>query len=524
MRAPRLRCLLLFGWLGLASVHWAAAQDDLADIVERCERAVVKIEVEGGSGAGLGSGFLVDANGTLVTNVHVLAGAQRAFATFPNGAKSEIRGTLVYDTARDICIAKIEGAGLPSLKIAAELPRKGERVTALGSPHGLSFSATTGIVSAIRPAEQLAREIGHPDIQGTWIQVDAALSGGNSGGPLINNRGEVVGMSTLASQGAAQNLNFGISGADILKAQETARTHQLVSLSAGVGKLAPKDEVAQRPTVERPTIPAEKIELYVKEGRENFSELLRAMRQELSRSSSALKEMRKGHEFMPPNVEPSIETARVVNTRTKKSMYYFRSQRVKDREVNRLQGRVRELESIAKSSADPSSPEALYALLSKCGPRLDPRRPGSIGFLFDAQVIVPVNDHGVVVHYDQMPYLLWTESTAGLAPGSELTQVPVYVAGTETIAVPGRGQIVVTVLYSVTDSELRNAIFGSNAVAAAEWRTWTDQTGKFKIEATLVEVTDTHAVLKKRDGTTVKVPLDRLSGNDREFLKGRRSA
>jgi hypothetical protein len=204
--------------------------------------------VEGSEGeTSLGSGFVVDPTGTLVTNVHVLAGAQRATATFPNGTACEIRGTLLFDEARDICIAQLEGQDFPVLKIATALPRKGERITALGSPQGLSFSATTGIVSAIRPAEELGPEIGRPNIKGVWIQVDAALSGGNSGGPLISDLGEVVAMSTLASQGSAQNLNFGISAADILQLQESARGQASVALPEGVGKLESSHKAHPKP-------------------------------------------------------------------------------------------------------------------------------------------------------------------------------------------------------------------------------------------------------------------------------------
>ncbi len=493
-----------------------AAEDSLVDVIQRCERAVVRIEVEGSQGRSIGSGFVADSSGTLVTNTHVLAGARRAVAIFPNGQQYEIKGTLRIDPPYDICVAKIDGTDFAFLPLARELPRKGERVTALGSPKGLSFSATSGIVSAIRPAEELGVEIGRPEMRGTWIQVDAALSGGNSGGPLINDRGEVVGVSTLASQGSAQNLNFGISAKDIRNTLDNSRSLGLISLADGVAKL----EAATRPEpgaiIARPPVPRDKLEQYVEEGRVAFNDLLRGLRSELSRNSDTLREMRKGEAYLPPGSPASAEVVRAILRKTNR--YYFRNQRVKDREINRLQTRVRELEGIRDSVTNAEDKKSLHSLLSQYGPRLDPRRNGSVGFLLDAIVLHPFNDHDVIILYENTPYLLWVESTAGLFEGTRLTPVPVYVAGTETMQVPGQIPTSATVLHSVTDAELREALFGTTTAGTGHWRFWKDRTGQYQVEATLVEVTDTQVQLKKRDGTTVNVPLPRLSKEDLEFL------
>ncbi len=202
----------------------------------------------------------------------------------------------------------------------------------------------------------------------------------------------------------------------------------------------------------------------------------------------------------------------------KSTKYFFRSQGVKDREVSRLQTRIRELEGIRDSVTDPNDKKSLYSLLSKYGPRLDPRRNGSVGFVFDAIVLHPFNDHDVIIVLEDTPYLLWVESTTGLSEGTRLTPAPVYVAGTETIHVPGQPPSAATVLHSVTDAELREALFGSTTAGTEQWRFWKDNTGQHQVEATLVEVTDTEVRLKKRDGTTLGVPLARLSKEDLEFL------
>ncbi|MEM8734604.1 MAG: S1C family serine protease, partial [Planctomycetota bacterium] len=248
-----------------------------ADVIEQAEKSVIRIEVSGDEGESLGSGFVIDDEGTFITNCHVLAGARRATAYFPNGQSSPVLGTLIIDQTRDIIVAKIRIKTAPALPIARSLPRKGEEVMALGAPKGLSFSATKGIVSAIRPAKEMAEDIGRSTIQGTWIQVDAPISPGNSGGPLINARGEVVAMSTLASQGSAQNLNFGISAKDIANAIKYSPFGKLASLSDAAAKVRMSDGEPPGPGMpSRPdggglakkSLPDDALQQYIKEARE----------------------------------------------------------------------------------------------------------------------------------------------------------------------------------------------------------------------------------------------------------------
>jgi hypothetical protein len=151
---------------------------------------------------------------------------------------------------------------------------------------------------------------------------------------------------------------------------------------------------------------------------------------------------------------------------------------------------------------------------------LDPRRDNEVGFLSRGVVIHPFNAHDVAIAFDDAPYLLWLKSTTGLARGQMLQSVPVFVAGTETIELPGSGSMAVTVLHAVTETELRQAIFGDpNALAGGDsYRVWTDATGKFKVEAMVVEKDATQVVLRKRNGETVKVPLSKLSAEDLKFL------
>lgn len=495
------------------------AQDDLADVIERCERGVVRIDVEGRKGGSLGSGFIVDDKGTLVTNVHVLAGAKNAIAHFPNGKAYAVVGTLAIDEGRDICVARIDSTETNIIPIAQDLPRKGERVTALGSPHGLSFTATTGIISAIRPADELGRDIGDPTMRGTWVQVDAALSPGNSGGPLINGKGEVVGMSTRASQGSAQNLNFGISGVDIQAAVSSSATAKLVSLADGVEKIETEDHMPESGAIiARPAVPEDSLKGYIAQGRDSFKDLTRGLSREISRTNTIYREAKKGESFIPAQIG-APPTAQIVRMRGRSSNdYFFRNETIKNREVDRLRSRVSQLEKLKDSVSDPNDNESLFSLLWNFGPRLDPRNVEKVGFMTDAIALHAFNDHDMVVQYEEAEFLLWVESTAGLSEGAELQATPVYVAGTETIEIPGLPPRSVTVLHSVTEKEMRAAIFGAGAETPAKLRKWKDSSGQFEVEAELLSTTATSVVLKKPDGSIVEVPFAKLCDEDLRFL------
>ncbi|SFI45899.1 S1C family serine protease [Planctomicrobium piriforme] len=184
----------------------------LIALIERVEPAVVRIQVKTRSGDSIGSGFLIDKDGTIVTNYHVIAGAASAEAEFRDGRKVPVEGFYGFDQNRDLAILKIAPqVGVEPLPVATEIPPKGTRVAAFGAPRGLSFTASEGIVSAIRSAKEAKHE---DEALGTVVQTTAPISPGNSGGPLVNMFGEVVAANTFTYV-EAQNLNFGISCPDI---------------------------------------------------------------------------------------------------------------------------------------------------------------------------------------------------------------------------------------------------------------------------------------------------------------------
>ena len=120
---------------------------------------------------------------------------------------------------KDIAILRvsIEGRDVSPLVMAKDLPRKGEATVAFGSPQGLSFSASDGIVAAVRTPSDMSHLGIDLRLNVTWVQTTTPISPGNSGGPLVNSRGEVIGVNTIVMNngGISQNLNFAVSAREI---------------------------------------------------------------------------------------------------------------------------------------------------------------------------------------------------------------------------------------------------------------------------------------------------------------------
>lgn len=508
------------GGQGVSTITTAAVEDgrskktgsvpdaSLADVIERAEKSVVRIEVTMADGEAIGSGFVVDNLGTLVTNFHVLAGATSAVAFFPDGRQANILGTKYIEEAKDIVIAIIDDVSAPAIPMAVTVPRKGERVTALGAPHGLSFTATTGIISAIRAGTEI-----DADRDGTWIQVDAAISPGNSGGPLINSAGEVVGMSTLASIGTAQNLNFGVSSTDINAAIRQASNSAPLTLASGLGKVKMKEESGDSPSLGEAKISDEAFAEYVSTGIKDFDELLKSLRNESTRMSMDLKEMKKGENRLPLALQGGdTPIARIKVPGQRSPKWFFESDTIKQMVVQRQIERIKVLTKLKTEIRDKTDAESLYALLWNHGPPLSVRHNESIGYADELIVVHAFNEHDALVDLDDTPYLLWAPSTAGMSAG-EILEGPVYVAGTTTAKLRSGLPMAVTVLQLVSEKQIRAAV--EKATESPDgFRTWKDKSGSFSIKAKLLGHDVNKVVLQKEDGTIVNVPLDKLSAAD----------
>lgn len=155
---------------------------------------------------GTGSGFILSKDGQLLTNAHVVAGADSVKVTLKDGRTFEgkVVGT---DPVTDVAAIKIDATDLPTVNLgdsASLVP--GQWAIAIGNPLGLDNTVTVGIISAIGRSSS---QVGVPDKRVRFIQTDAAINPGNSGGPLLNDRGEVIGVNT-AIRADAQGLGFAI--------------------------------------------------------------------------------------------------------------------------------------------------------------------------------------------------------------------------------------------------------------------------------------------------------------------------
>ena len=238
--SSRARTLLLVGGLlaalvlgiGLGAASFAALDDGSGTVVRQvtiegsepvssealsasriydaAERSVVEISAGSGSGRAQGSGFVFDEQGHIVTNQHVVAGATTISVRFSNGVErsAELVGT---DASTDLAVIDVDASAslLEPLRIAdSSAVEVGDAVYALGSPFGLEGTFTSGIVSALH------REMTAPNnytITDT-IQTDAAINHGNSGGPLLDDRGRVIGVNAQieSDSGGSDGVGFAI--------------------------------------------------------------------------------------------------------------------------------------------------------------------------------------------------------------------------------------------------------------------------------------------------------------------------
>lgn len=187
----------------------------LADLFEKSDDGVVKVfirrSIELPTGRSLGSGFVYDVNGHIITNNHVVEEAQKITVTFLDGASynAKVIGT---DPYTDLAVIKVDAdpSLLHPLPIGdSSILRVGDQVAAIGNPFGLSGSMTSGIVS------QLGRLLSTPGTSAfsipDVIQTDAAINPGNSGGPLLNMKGQVVGINTAIQSATGEFAGIGFA-------------------------------------------------------------------------------------------------------------------------------------------------------------------------------------------------------------------------------------------------------------------------------------------------------------------------
>ena len=199
--------------------------DSVAGLAARVLPSVVSIETTSADGGATGSGFVIDANGYLLTNNHVVADSITIKVLLNDGREFAAR-ILGRDDSYDLAVLKIEASGLKALQFGdSEKVQVGDPVIAIGSPLGLSGTVTQGIISAKnRPVTAGDDESDSATSFISALQTDAAINPGNSGGPLVDATGAVIGVnSAIASLGSSGSGSIGLGFAiPINQARKTA--------------------------------------------------------------------------------------------------------------------------------------------------------------------------------------------------------------------------------------------------------------------------------------------------------------
>ncbi len=199
---PRSAFLMLQIFL-LTRVPGASAQSlDATEITKKIAPAVVLIKGTTATGEALGTGFIISSDGKIATNLHVVSEFHQAGVQLASGEKFDSFTIIAFDQRKDIAIIKIPGFDLPTIALGnSNNIQVGEPVLVMGSPLGLQGSVTAGVISAVRD---------DPSDGGFKVlQTDASANPGNSGGPLVNRQGQVIGIVTFKIRGT-ENLNFAI--------------------------------------------------------------------------------------------------------------------------------------------------------------------------------------------------------------------------------------------------------------------------------------------------------------------------
>jgi S1-C subfamily serine protease len=214
-----------------AQAQQSVAMFDVKKLAATTRPAVALVTVMDKSGKPLklGTGFFVSSDGKLVTNAHVIEGAENAIAKLENGATYSIRGVLKSALDKDLVLLQADAKDVAFLAVSREasLPEVGSRVAVIGSPLGLEGSVSEGIISGHRNAKK--------DDQ--WLQMTAAVSPGSSGSPVVDEGGKVVGIATFLINNA-QALNF---------ARPVAYVSELLDQSKTTSEVAPFWTVAANP-------------------------------------------------------------------------------------------------------------------------------------------------------------------------------------------------------------------------------------------------------------------------------------
>jgi tetratricopeptide (TPR) repeat protein/uncharacterized RDD family membrane protein YckC len=211
------KLILVLACAIIAGSTIANADEKLVDLVKKVKPGVVLIETfdKDNKPIGQGSGFFIDNKSSLITNHHVIEGAYSATIKTSSGKEYPVQGIIAKDTEADIVklVVNLPDANMTFLNLSENVPSEGEDIFVIGNPLGLESTVSSGIVSAVRDIPAF----------GKILQITAPISPGSSGSPVINTKGQVIGIATLIVT-KGQNLNFAIPSDKIIALKETSKT------------------------------------------------------------------------------------------------------------------------------------------------------------------------------------------------------------------------------------------------------------------------------------------------------------
>lgn len=464
---------------------WGQARDQ-SDLVAQVEPSVVIVRL---SERSLGSGFVVDEQGLVVTNYHVIEGAKQATVIFPDKSQFPVEGFLAIVPRKDLALLRFQPGNkrLRALKIAEQMPSKGERVCTFGAPMGLEFSVSDGIVAALRSGDDVRDhlrklagrdiygEILQYDLEAQWLQTTAPISPGNSGGPLVNARGEVVGINTWV-HASGQNLNFALSAVHVKQ------------LLAGAGAVL-------HPFSELPKPRPEHAESARGDGKKTLAlwNQLIELRLELTKKTALQEKKLK---------ENSVPVGRSLRGVAGKLNKMASARREQSKAFSSYAGELKTLETEGVDSE-----LALFSILES-----DLAQRFSTVFDESASAIAANSGEDAQIAEIKLKRLTSALTTFRTGEGalrmSLAQRYHLKFPAFETVLKEGDRK----------EGEAAEKGDASSPGDRSALRTWTDRSGKFQIRAKYVATEGEKVKLEKADGTQIAVPYDRLSEEDQKFL------
>jgi S1-C subfamily serine protease len=491
---------IVLGLAGASIAHGQGGRLDLAPLIAKIKPSVALIQVmEKGKLLGTGSGFVVDAKGMIATNYHVVEGAKELLVSFPadkNKKSFSVKGFVGILPGKDMALIMIEPGDkqLTALPLAKSLPSQGEPVVAFGAPLGLSDTVTDGIVSAVREGADLRDmlkrgdrddykdSLGY-DLDIHWIQTSAPISPGNSGGPLVNSRGEVVGINSFVSQ-MGQNLNFSLSTLhlqDLINSSGTT-VQPLASLPEprkGHAHIGPMGD------------PAVTLNIW-----KQFNRIKNTLGDRLADAESQLDKI--------PSIDSRLPQ-KYQNVRNKKVAKIYKEM-AKD-----YADHAAKLKTLKSENADPELIITIVAeanISEKLGVEYkrfadDILHQGGSRFVETVASVVKQYLADISTHHDVLRVNLSRKYGKDFPTLDETSK--------ESTSTADVGE-------EKKDEKAANGDLSKDSEKLGILRVWTDSSGKHKLQAKYRGMEDGKVMLEKPDGKMLHIPPASLSEKDRRFL------